>query len=136
MFYNSIATFLKSQMSLPHYLNNMKIKLAIFYIVFFAVFACSKKGPIEKDEYTRFYYEQTFCSDPWQTGSTDSITLENVAAYLNEHDLYVAGLSIKQTGAAETCYACTCKTGKTIYVSTLNSNSLKEAYISLGFKQQ
>lgn len=114
----------------------MRINLFIFYVVCLAVCSCTKNDPIGKDEYTILYYEQTFCADVWETGSTDSITLANVAAYLNEQNLYVADLSIKQTGAAETCYACSCKTGKTIYVSTLNSADLKSAYIELGFKQQ
>ena len=114
----------------------MKIKPVIFYLILLTVYSCSKKDPIGKDEYANFYYEQTFCSDPWQVGSTDSITLENVAAYLDGQDLYLSDLSIKQTGVAETCYACTCKTGKTIYVSTLNSPTLKAAYTDLGFKQQ
>ena len=113
----------------------MRINLVIFCTVFVAVCSCTKNDPVGKDEYVNLYYEQTFCADAWETGSNDSITLENVAVYLDEHDLYVSDLSIKQTGPADICQACGCKTGKTIYVSTLNSSSLKSAYTDLGFKQ-
>jgi hypothetical protein len=115
----------------------MKTKLAIFLITIVAVCACSKKEPLAKHEYISFYYEQTMCSDPWETSNDDSITLENAAGYLNARDLYVGGLSIEQSdNPGVACAACGCKTGKTIYVTTLNSNSIKNSFIEIGFKQK
>jgi hypothetical protein len=94
-----------------------------------------RKEPIGKNSYIKLYYKQTSCSDPWATGTTDSLTLVNVAAHLNSLNLYIAGLSILNDDTAEACSACTCKTGKTIYVSTFNSDSLKAQYTRIGFKQ-
>jgi len=112
----------------------MKLLASLVFLIFIAI-ACQRDEPIGKDSYTSFYYKQTYCADPWPTGSTDSITLVNVTSYLNSQNLYIAGLSIKLDGNIELCLACTCKTGKTIYVSTLNSDSLKARYIRAGFKQ-
>ena len=109
--------------------------LCCFLFLIFIVMACHRDEPIGKDSYTNFYYKQTYCADPWPTGNTDSITLVNVAGYLKSLNLYIAGLSIKLDDNIEMCLACTCKTGKTIYVATLKSDSLKARYIRAGFKQ-
>lgn len=109
----------------------------VFIVVAAALFtACSKKRPIGEDAYTTLFYKQTFCADPWSTGATDSATLVNVAAYLNTQGLYVAGLNIKQETAPEICSACGCKTGKFIYATTLNSTTLKEQYLRIGFSSK
>lgn len=113
----------------------MKTKLTVFCITAIAFYACSKKESLGKHEYIGFYYEQTKCSDPWETSGDDSVTLENVASYLNAHDLYIAGLSIEQTSAGDaSCAACSCKTGKIIYATTLNSDNQKKSYEDIGFK--
>jgi len=112
----------------------MKLLLSLLFLIFIVI-ACHKDEPIGKDSYTRFYYKQTYCADPWPTGNTDSITLVNVTGYLNSLNLYIADLGIKQDGNIEICQACACKTGKTIYVATLNNDSLKARYIRAGFKQ-
>jgi len=107
--------------------------LIVFAMV--AAFGCSKKNkPVGKDEYVTLSYKQTFCADPWPTASSDSLTLVNVANYLNTNGLYIAGLSIKNESNPELCLACVCKTGKVIYVSTLNSTNLTEKYVQIGFK--
>lgn len=80
-------------------------------------------------------YQQTYCADPWPTGATDSATLKNVAHYLDSVQLYIASLAIKAEAPPELCNACNCRTGKTIYVSTLNSETLKGKYEAIGFKQ-
>jgi hypothetical protein len=60
-----------------------------------------------------------------------------VADYLNAHTVYIGGLSIMQTGAGSVSRAaCNCKTGKTIYVTTLNTSHLKKSYTDLGFTQE
>ncbi len=112
----------------------MRTNFILIISIAVVITACNKSAPIGDDEYVTLSYKQTFCSDPWATGSTDSLTLVNVAEYLNSEDLYIASLSIKQDSSPEMCYACTCKTGKTIFVSTLNSETLKAKYIEIGFK--
>jgi hypothetical protein len=97
--------------------------------------SCKKEKLIGEDEYVTLSYHQTYCTDLWATGSTDSITLRNLANYLTDANLYVASLYINQETSGEMCQACTCKTGKVIYVSTLNSDSLKVRYAGIGFKK-
>ena len=88
-----------------------------------------------KDTYLDFYYKQTACADPWKTGSTDSLTLVNVVHYLDSLGLYIAGLNIVKDDNQEICSACTCKTGKTIYVSTLKSDIMIAKYKAIGFRE-
>ncbi|MEP7377369.1 MAG: hypothetical protein ABI675_28460 [Chitinophagaceae bacterium] len=100
-----------------------------------AIFACTKKNQrIGDNEYTTLSYKQTYCSDPWATGTNDNLTLVNVASYLASSELYIASLYIKQENSPDMCLACSCKTGKIITVSTLNSETLKAKYLQIGFK--
>lgn len=99
-----------------------------------AIVSCHKSKPIGSDEYITLKYQQTSCSDPWTNAASDSLTKANIAAYLNAAGLYIAGLEIKQDGIAETCLACFCKTGKTIYVSTFNNEVTRAKYLQIGFK--
>lgn len=111
--------------------------IKFIFIIFIAIFiiACNKnKEKIIGDQYVLLSYKQTGCADAWTTGSTDSLTLVNLRNYLISKDLYIASLSIKQDGIPEPCYACTCKTGKTITVSTFDSETLKAKYALIGFK--
>ena len=103
----------------------------VFIII--ALMSC-KKSRMIKDEYITLAYKQTFCADAWATGSNDSLTLGSLTAYLNSSGLYVAGINIKQDTNPDLCNACICKTGKTISVSTLNTDSLKAKYGRIGFK--
>jgi len=110
----------------------------LFFSIFISIVtivACTKNKPIGENQYVTVNYKQTLCSDPWVTASNDSLTLINVANYLNSSGLYVAGLTIKQDGTSEVCQACNCKTGKTIYVSTFNTENLKVKYMRIGFEQ-
>ena len=110
-----------------------KITNFIFLTVVIIV-ACSKSKPVGDNEYVTLSYKQTSCSDPWRTASNDSLTAVNVSAYLNSSNLYHAGVFIKTDGLEQNCAACMCKTGKTIYVSTLKSATLIEQYNQKGFK--
>ena len=111
----------------------MRILIVLVLFVIAGAFRCEKD--LGEDQYTTFYYKQTQCADPWQTGPNDSATLVNVSAYLKNLGLYVSGINIKADGTAEICAACVCKTGKTIYVSSFNSDSTKARYLRLGFQQ-
>lgn len=114
----------------------MKSTPPILLFAIITLFGCTKKEPIGAHEYIGFVYQQTKCNDAWVTGNTDSLKLNNVAKYLVSKNLYVSSLTIKQTGITETCSTCTCKTGKLIYVITLNSDNIKAAFTQLGFQQQ
>jgi hypothetical protein len=112
----------------------MRLVLIFFLVVLITAFTCNKKD-LGEDQYTTFYYKQTQCADPWKTDSNDSGTLVNVSNYLTAQGLYVGSIQIKADDIAAVCLACQCKTGKTIYVSTLNSDSIKTKFRDLGFQQ-
>lgn len=112
----------------------MRTLSLMLLVMLVTAFTCRKTNPGE-DEYITLSYKQTQCADPWRTGATDSLTLANVSTYLAAQGLYVASLQIKTDDVASVCLACQCKTGKTIYVSTLNSDSIKTKYLALGFQQ-
>lgn len=110
------------------------MKYISILLIAVSVFSCTKTKSIGEDEYVTLSYDQTFCADPWGADSNDTITLNQVSHYLDSVDLYIAALNIQNVTSPETCFACSCKTGKKIYVSTLNSETLKEKYKLLGFK--
>lgn len=112
----------------------MRNLIIITFFAIAALTACWKDRPEGENEYVTLTYQQTHCADPWPTGTTDSTTLKNVARYLDSAQLYIAGLNIKAETPPEVCSACSCKTGKTIYVSTLNSENQKAKYGLIGFK--
>ena len=112
----------------------MRTKIILLGFVVMSLAACKKSGRIGENEYVTLTYKQTSCADPWINAGTDSLTLINIANYLNSSGLYIASLSIKQDGPPETCLACVCKTGKTIFVSTLNSETMKAKYLLVGFR--
>ncbi len=85
-------------------------------------------------KYTTFKYNQTYCSDPWPTGVNDSLTLKNVAHYLDSLQLYIASMQLKPEMVADSCSACNCKTGNTIYVTTFDTQKDKEIYNAIGFR--
>ena len=82
-------------------------------------------------EYASLTYNQTFCADPWPTGSNDSLTLKNVVHHLDSLRLYVASVYIKQESVPEACAACSCKTGKVIHVTTFEDEVTH--FAALGF---
>lgn len=69
-----------------------------------------------------------------ENGSIDSITLKKLAGYLDSSMLYVASLNTEQENPPRDCKACTCKSGKMIYVSTINSDNIVAGYLEPGFK--
>ena len=107
----------------------------VFFTVFVTLFSCTKQGKLIGDKYIALSHRQTYCADQWTNVlSSDSLTLKNVAIYLGNNNLYVAGLSIKQDTLPDICNACNCRTGKTIYATTLASDSMIAKYNRLGFK--
>ena len=109
----------------------MKQALPIF-ILTVALCSCGKPEPSTEygDNFVNLSYIQTKCADPWPTGATDSITLVNMANYLESRNLYLA---IRQDNLPDTCTACTCKTGKIIYITTFVLNISVALYAEIGF---
>jgi hypothetical protein len=114
--------------------DHMSRYLILLFCLVVIAYSCKKNEKNIGDIYTSVYYDQTFCADKWATGTTDSITLRNVAHYLDSLQLYYAGLWMKSIGAPVGCNACFCKTGKRIQVSTFRG--LAARYSTAGFVKE
>lgn len=119
----------------------MKQKKNIFAFLIAAVaavtlLACEKEELIGNKTMV-FTYEQTQCADPWQTGSSEAQTIQNLKDYLAAQNLDAPLLTVMLTdapgGPPVNCTGCTCKTGKQFIVSVLESDTLKQKYIDKGF---
>lgn len=59
---------------------------------------------------------------------------KNIHEFLQSSGIYVASLIIKHGNLSEICDACTCKTGKIIYLSIFDSRQTKKKLESMGFR--
>lgn len=99
------------------------------------ILSCNKKAVIG-DKFMTLSYKQTHCSDLWITNPTnDNITVNNISHFLDSAGMTSPefGVNIRNDGVAEICSACTCKTGKNIYVTVLYSAVLLSKYQLFGF---
>lgn len=108
--------------------------LLISVVAAIALFSCKREN---QDETATFVYDQTQCSDAWVNSSNDSITVHNVYQYLDSMHVYGPELHvwIKNEGTNVVCQACSCPTGKKIYVSILFPKDVEEKLIALGFRR-
>ncbi|RYZ00518.1 MAG: hypothetical protein EOO11_01300 [Chitinophagaceae bacterium] len=111
----------------------MRLLLYTGILVLGLLGACKEK--VMSDRFLSFRYAQTGCSDPWPAGGNDSATGTLVRAYLDSLGLAPVSIEIRADGVAELCNACSCKTGKRIYVSTLYQESLIRRYADIGFER-
>lgn len=103
----------------------------VYIALLLLLLGISCKKALMEDKYATLAYEQTYCSDPWTNGPNDTITVNNVVHYFDSVGLYVAGASISIVNPAQVCQACSCKTGKVIYVSTFAN--LKDQFAQYNF---
>src|SRR5687768_14408812 len=67
-----------------------------------------------KSRFVWMYYNETSCSDKWSFDLNNEKLKDNVTAYLDTRGIKVLEIEIYVDGTAETCTACTCKTGRRI----------------------
>lgn len=109
------------------------MKYLIVILSICSVMNCSKQSEIG-DQYVTLSYSETQCSDVWTRGNTDSVTKASLSTYLKAQNIYFSDITIKQESSGATCQACTCATGKIIYVSTLKTDLLIQKLKAIGFK--
>lgn len=94
--------------------------------------ACSKDAATDN---RLMAYDQTYCADPWEEATlryTDAQIADKVAGYLHERGIAAAGISIRAVRPGEGCNACSCRTGKVIYV-TVNTVQVEQMK-AIGFQ--
>lgn len=84
-----------------------------------------------------FYWNQTKCSDPWNTGENDSNKITDTALRkyfddLNVNILEVNFKNISQEGE-NSCDACSCSSGIRIIINIPDSDN--QEVINVGFKK-
>ncbi len=102
-------------------------------LLYTLVFAGCEKDERECDDCTTLQYNQTHCADPWGYGADGSnIAVENaVRDFFASNGVSITTVTITGEQAPVTCAACTCLTGKTIYV--LVDPALRNTFTSYGF---
>ena len=96
-------------------------------LISFALYSCSDDDDSPQDE-SIFYWNQTKCADPWNTGenSTNEETEAAVKAYLENENINVQNLRFdNKSPLAEDCEACDCGTGQRIIVDVEDSDISK-----------
>ncbi|MEB2780057.1 hypothetical protein U3A58_06610 [Algoriphagus sp. C2-6-M1] len=111
----------------------MKYYFTISLLFFLFLQSCQEKNSLN---FLEFYWDQTGCTDPWNTNSNDSDeeTQQAVEDYLKGEDIRGAKvISITSDGVQQSCEACFCTNGTRINL-TVPINQ-KSKMIALGFQE-
>jgi hypothetical protein len=110
--------------------------LLIAAVAAITLIACEKEELVV-NRTMLFTYQQTQCADPWQTAATDTQTIQNLKDYLVLQGLDAPFLTIilgnSPASPPLNCTGCTCPTGRQFTISVLESDTMKQKYISKGF---
>lgn len=110
------------------------VKLLLAFLIT-AAFTCNKTSDLEdKNNQLTLAYAQTHCADPWTTSADDNVTAQNISRYLKSYGIQVVSVRITKTSEGVACLACTCLSGKTIYVTTSNTEAMRTRLAELGFR--
>jgi hypothetical protein len=111
------------------------MKPLLVALILLTLAACIKERT-RNDPFSTYIYAETYCSDPWERGATDSLTLRNLSTYLTTHRIDFRTVGIQKTDAPEVCNACSCKTGNRLSVTFLMLNdSTVSKMQQLGFNR-
>lgn len=87
----------------------------------------------DSEEIILMVYKETYCADPWNTKSTDKSDEEIVIEYLLNRQIMLFDMGIVEEEPAETCNACHCLSGRSIYISILSEQ--QENAEKIGFRE-
>jgi hypothetical protein len=113
----------------------MQITNVLMAFLLTALFTCNKEDyALKEGNNLTFTYAATQCADPWQNNASNEVTAQNVKSYLESQGVEVITVSVNRTSNDATCLACTCPSGKTIYVTVADSESIRIKLLQLGFQ--
>jgi hypothetical protein len=108
-----------------------KMKHLLFLTIVVSLLASCSKDEVG---YKTVSYQQTYCADPWRYDNGDDITQARyVGNYLDSLGLFHTSVLVKVERPGDLCLACTCKSGKVIYVVTKDEESVLQQYRAIGF---
>lgn len=99
----------------------------LFGLILFSIYGCNNDDDSPKNE-IRFYWNQTKCADPWNTGENNSNGETEIAikAYLENENVVVRDLDFDNNSPLATdCESCGCGTGQRIIVDVKDSDISK-----------
>jgi len=106
----------------------MKFKIQLLLgLLLLLTYSCNNDDNSNREE-TLFFWNQTKCADPWNTGENSSNTeTENaVTEYLENENVTVISLNFDTNSPLITgCEACSCGTGQRIIVEVNTSDISK-----------
>ena len=98
--------------------------IILICLIFFSLFSCSNDDDSPQDE-SIFYWNETKCADPWNTGEnrTNGETEVAVKVYLANENINIQNLGFdNKSPLATDCEACDCGTGQRIIVDVEDSD--------------
>ena len=113
------------------------MKKALILIVYIFAIACKSEdfvGEKTSENEVYFSFSPTQCSEKWQFGETDAVTLDNIKLFLKENEIEVKNITISQPDGNIYCQACTCPSGR--YVDITADLIYFEKLKNLGYVQK
>ena len=106
----------------------MKNIFVLFSIlILFSFYGCDKNDESMENK-VLFYWNQTKCADPWNTGENDSNEQTKIAVkeYLENENIGIQNLDFDTNSPLDVlCESCGCGTGQRIIVKVSNSDISK-----------
>ena len=90
------------------------MRVVIFYIYAIAsiFLSCSNEKELDEQVLLSYFYNETQCNDPWESGETLQEKKSQVEKYLTDRSIeFVSLKATENKNNSEVCLACTCKTG-------------------------
>lgn len=101
-------------------------KLILSLLIGLTFLGCSTDD--DSSENILVLYNQTNCSDPWQSIENDGELVDKIKTYFESVNITVSNVKIDDKGTPQLCNACNCFTGNRIIlkVNKNDLNSIKE----------
>lgn len=114
-------------------LNHLLLPAGLLGIVGLCSFSgCDKEcAEPEPEQTVAVFYRQTQCADPWGQARTTQQLVTAASAYLQQQNIVATDVTAANTGEAQLCNACQCKSGLVLdaYVRPQD----EAAVLALGF---
>ena len=80
---------------------------SLIFIIALSLLSCNKSRKA-----VWMYYDETNCADKWTYTKNNEMLKDNVTSYLKSQKIKIYEMEIFNHTTAESCTACTCKTGR------------------------
>jgi len=104
-----------------------RIYYTFFVLILVSFYGCNNDDDSVETE-VLFYWNQTKCADPWNTGENDSNSETEIAVtvYLESEEVSILNMTFDTNSPLDIyCEACICGTGQRIIVEVSNSDTSK-----------